>query len=70
MAKLSATSYERNIEISQPNDDLSAEEWVEMFFGAMVGITFLPVTILNAMKDFAEEQLPYVGEKDEDFNKI
>lgn len=69
MAKLSATSYERNVEISQQNDDLSASEWVEMFFGAMVGITFLPVTILNAMKDFAEEQLPYVEEKDEDFNE-
>lgn len=66
MAKLSATSYERNIEISQPNDDLSAEEWVEMFFGAMVGITFLPVTILKAMKDFAEEQLLYVKENNEE----
>ena len=66
MAKLSATSYERHVEVSQENDDLTTEEWVEMFFGAMVGITFLPVTILKAMKDFAEEQLPYVKENNEE----
>ena len=66
MAKLSATSYERHVEVSQENDDLTAEEWVEMFFGAMVGITFLPVTVLNAMKDYAEEHLPYVGENNEE----
>lgn len=48
---------ENDITVTIENDceDLTIKEWCQMFYTAMIGITFYPETILDGMKDFAEE---------------
>ena len=41
--------------------DPTSEDLLEAFLGVMVSQTFLPVTVLSSMKDFAEEHIEYAG---------
>lgn len=45
----------RTITIENDCEDLTIKEWCQMFYTSMIGITFYPETIINGMKDFAEE---------------
>lgn len=54
---LEVHNYENTIRISTPHHDSNSDDWIQMFYTAMVGITFPPECILTAMKEFAEEQL-------------
>lgn len=45
--------------------DCSMEELIDAFYGACVALTWNPVTILDTMKDYAQQQLaalPYSGD--------
>lgn len=46
--------------------DASMEDMVHAFYTACVGITFLPETILEGMRDYAESNLPYVKSENEE----
>lgn len=45
--------------------DPSAEDILQMLYAAMVGQTFLPVTVIDSMRDFAEENTEYTTAKRE-----
>jgi len=43
-----------------PHRDVNAEDIINAFYGLCVAHTWMPSSILHAMKSFAEEHLPYV----------
>lgn len=53
--KMVIEENDRTITIENEHEDLTIKEWCQMFYTAMIGITFYPETILDGMKDFAEE---------------
>jgi len=53
--KMVVEENDRTITIENEHEDLTIKEWCQMFYTAMIGITFHPETIINGMKDFAEE---------------
>ena len=42
---------------AEHNWDVGIEELVNSFYTLCVGATFMPITILEAMRDFSEEHL-------------
>lgn len=53
--KMVVSENDRTITIENDYEDLTIKEWCQMFYTSMIGITFYPETILDGMKDFAEE---------------
>lgn len=53
--KMVVEENDRTITIENEHEDLTIKEWCQIFYTAMIGITFYPETILDGMKDFAEE---------------
>lgn len=53
--KMVVEENDRTITIENEHEDLTIKEWCQIFYTAMIGITFYPETIINGMKDFAEE---------------
>jgi hypothetical protein len=53
--KMEVTENDTTVTIENDCEDLTIKEWCHMFYTAMIGITFYPETIINGMKDFAEE---------------
>lgn len=53
--KMVVEENDRTIIIENEHEDLTIKEWCQIFYTAMIGITFYPETILDGMKDFAEE---------------
>lgn len=51
-----------------PYSDVSMEDILDAFYGILIGSTWQPITILQAMKDFLEEHHMYEDndEYDED----
>lgn len=66
MARLEVENYDKTVTIAEPHEDLTANDWIEMFYGAMVSITFIPRTVLEAMRDYAEERLELMTEDEND----
>ena len=54
--RITFESYGRKI-VLEGSEDSCAEEFVEMCFGGGVGLTFLPQSILTAMRDYSEGML-------------
>ena len=57
-AYLEVNNYDNTIRISTPHHDSTIDDWIQMFYTAMVGVTFHPEQVLEAMREFAEERLP------------
>jgi hypothetical protein len=38
------------------HEDVSIEEYIDMFYGLLVTATFSPLTIINGFKEFLEEK--------------
>lgn len=53
--KMVVEENDRTITIENEHEDLTIKEWCQIFYTAMIGITFYPETILDGMKDFAKE---------------
>lgn len=51
------SSYGSKTIVEFDNEDMDAYELTGAFFTCMVGATFVPVSILEAMRDFAENNL-------------
>ena len=56
--KLSASAYGHTMEWRSEFDDCGMEEFLDAFYGCMIGLTFPPKTVLSAMKEYADERLP------------
>lgn len=54
----------RTTSVEIAGTDLSANEMIEAFYGAMVAQTFLPETVLNCMRSFVEDNTEYVTLKE------
>lgn len=52
---------DRTATVQMDGVDHTSEDLLEAFLGVMVSQTFLPVTVLSSMKDFAEEHIEYAG---------
>lgn len=55
MAKLMMQMYGHTVTIDIDHDDVTADEMLEAFRGAMIAQSFLPETVDQAIKDYAEE---------------
>lgn len=55
---------DRTTSVEIAGTDLSANEMVEAFYGAMVAQTFLPETVLDCMRSFVEENIDYATLKE------
>lgn len=53
--KMVVEENDRIITIENDCEDLTISEWCQMFYASMIGITFCSKTVLDGMKDFAEE---------------
>lgn len=54
--RLTVENYGKKISF-EASRDLGAEDLMDIFFSAAVGLTFIPTTILTAMRDYAEMML-------------
>lgn len=50
-----AETVQHAVVLEHPYDDLTADEVVGMFYGAMVAFGFHPNSVVTAMQDVAEE---------------
>lgn len=55
---------DRTTSVEIAGADLSANEMIEAFYGAMVAQTFLPETVLDCMRSFVEENIEYATLKE------
>lgn len=53
--RLTLEQSDRKITVEIPCEDVTAEDMCNAFYTVMTGMTFLPVTTLEAMRDFYEE---------------
>ena len=61
---LDLKTTDNNIHIELPWD-VSIEDLCHAFYTACIGITFHPETVIQGMKDFAEEHSNDISEEDE-----
>lgn len=47
--------YDRKVTVEINHSDISASDAIESFYAVMIGHTWLPETIIKAMKEFIEE---------------
>lgn len=52
--KLQLESYGKKFTIETGNDDLNAQEYLDLFVGLMIQATFRPKTVSNAIIELAE----------------
>ncbi len=64
--KMSASMYGHTYTWESDNPDCTMEEFLDAFYGLMVGLTFQPVTIISAMKEYADGRINQF--KDKSFN--
>lgn len=55
--KLTLKIGDRTTTVNISGTDPSATDILEMLYGAMVGQTFLPETVIRSMQDFAESNI-------------
>lgn len=55
--KLTLKIGDRTTTVKISGTDPSATDILEMLYGAMVGQTFLPETVIRSMQDFAESNI-------------
>jgi hypothetical protein len=55
---------DRTTSVEIAGTDLSANEMIEAFYGAMVAQTFLPETVLDCMRSFVYENIDYATLKE------
>lgn len=55
--KLSVSNYGNTVTWETLHSDVSIEEMINAFYTLCIGITFVPSTVLQGMKDFVESKL-------------
>lgn len=54
-AYLKMHSFETTVTVETPHHDSNAADWVQAFYCVMIGMTFHPLSVIGAMKDFVDE---------------
>lgn len=54
--KITIESYGKKMSVEVNHEDVSIEEYIDMFYGLLVTATFSPLTIINGFKEFVEEK--------------
>ena len=55
--KLSVSSYGTTMEWHSDYDDATLEDFLDAFYGCLIGLTFQPRSIIEAMERYAQEHL-------------
>ena len=53
--RLTIEQSDKKVTIEVPYEDVTSTDMIQMFETCMIGITFLPVTVYNSMKNRIEE---------------
>ena len=54
--KITIENYGKKMSVETDHEDVSIEEYMDIFYGLLVTATFSPNTVLNGFKDFIEEK--------------
>lgn len=66
MAKLTLEQYETIVSLEDKDDDgIILDDWINMFYSGLIGLTFHPKQVLNGLKEFLEdkEEAEHIYEK-------
>jgi hypothetical protein len=54
--KITIENYGKKMSVEIDHEDVSIEEYIDIFYGLLVTATFSPLTIINGFKEFLEEK--------------
>ena len=54
--KITIENYGKKMSVETDHEDVSMDEYIDIFYGLLISATFHPDTILNGFKDFIEEK--------------
>lgn len=59
--KMTITQHGKMFSWETSTWDCDMDDFLEAFYGMMIGLTYHPETVLRGMKEFADERLGYLG---------
>ena len=54
--KITIENYGKKMSVETDHEDVSIEEYMDIFYGLLVTETFSPDTVLNGFREFVEEK--------------
>ncbi len=63
--RLTLEQSDKKITWEVPYEDATGEDLVQAFYALMIGISFLPVTIRQSMREFVEDDYNFNSKHDE-----
>jgi hypothetical protein len=63
--RLTLEQSDKKITWEVPYEDATGEDLVQAFYSLMIGMTFLPTTIRQSMKEFVEDDFNFNSKHDE-----
>ena len=54
--KITIENYGKKMSVETDHEDVSIEEYMDIFYGLLVTATFSPDTVLNGFREFVEEK--------------
>ena len=54
--KITIENYGKKMSVETNNEDVSVEDYIEIFYGLLITATFHPITVLDGFKDFIESK--------------
>ena len=54
--KITIENYGKKMSVETDHEDVSIEEYMDIFYGLLVTATFSPDTVLNGFREFVEER--------------
>jgi hypothetical protein len=54
--KITIENYGKKMSVETDHEDISMEEYLDIFYGLLVTATFHPTTVINGFKDFIESK--------------
>ncbi len=54
--KITIENYGKKMSVETDHEDLGIDEYIDIFYGLLVSVTFSESTIINGFKDFIESK--------------
>ena len=54
--KITIENYGKKMSVETDHEDLSVDEYIDIFYGLLVSVTFNESTIINGFKEFIESK--------------
>jgi uncharacterized alkaline shock family protein YloU len=54
--KITIENYGKKMSVETDHEDLGIDEYIDIFYGLLVSVTFNESTIINGFKDFIESK--------------